>query len=104
MSLAPKIGAPTRALTAEQIEAERRLWTETQYNVSHRARVLGVNRSVLAYHLSPITRESRLTPGLRRLLAAGDALLELVPRGAASIPARQDWVLAKTALTRRKSE
>ena len=97
----PKMGAPLRVLSKEQIDAERILYQQTAYNVTHRARVLGVCRSTLDFHLSSVKGGGRLTPRIQRLIAAGNAMADLMPKDATSIAIRAEWAAAKATYTRR---
>lgn len=104
----PKMGAPLTVFTASQIEAERDLFTRTCYNISHRARVLGVKRSTLAFHLRDLRMAAtisgaRIPPTIARLIEAGNSLARLAGASADAVAARQDWVLARLAVTKRKT-
>ena len=101
----PKMGAPLRVMTAAQIEAEQKLFLETGYNVSHRARHLGLKRSTLQHHRVPVMgSRQRITPRVLSLIDAGDALLAIASKDAASWEPRLAWAKAKTAITRRKTD
>lgn len=102
----PKIGAPLRAMTAAQIESERALFAATCYNIAHRAKIIGVHRSTLAWHLrgSNSRRPPRITPRIQKLIDAGDALLALAPKTVDSRPHRLAWTRIRDAIIRRKKD
>lgn len=105
LTMLPKMGAPLRVMTAAQIDAEQKLFLETGYNITHRARVLKINRSTLEYHLRPVTgNKQRITPRVQALIDAGDALLAIAPKDETGWQARLAWSKAKQTLTRRKRE
>ena len=99
----PKMGAPLRVLTADQIAREQKLFTETRYNIAHRARILGVRCSTLEYHLRPVKGGMRVSPRVARLIDAGNALLELVPLTGETVSARAQWGQARAVFIRRKT-
>ena len=103
-----KMGAPLKVMTAEIIERERDLFTKTRYNVSHRAREIGVKQTTLRHHLRDLLMgacisEGRIIPKVAALIEAGNRLCELAPATPESVEARRDWFLARTAITKRKS-
>lgn len=103
-TLLPKMGAPLRKLTAAQIAAEQQLYLQTAYNVTHRARVLGINRSTLDWHLNAVRQvRPRVPARVQALIDAGDQLLAIAPRTEAAWQIRLAWSNAKTAITRRKT-
>ena len=92
-------------MTAAQIESERALFASTCYNITHRARVIGVHRSTLAWHLRGASnRPTRITPRIQKLIDAGDALLALAPKTAEAWPHRLAWASARDAIIRRKKD
>jgi hypothetical protein len=100
----PAMGAPLRVMTREQIDAERILYQQTGYNVTHRARVLGVHRSTLDFHLACVKGGGRVTPRIQRLIAAGNAMLAMLPKDETSIAIRAEWAASRAAYTRRVGE
>lgn len=86
-ALRNKGGRPLCAVTPEMLAAERALMDAGPYNISRRARALGMSLSTLRYHLRPapssnsqyrIQRKKKVDPHmgrmLRYLLMAGDHL------------------------------
>ena len=106
-TILPKMGAPLRVMTASTIEAERNLFLKTGYNISHRARVLGIKRSTLSHHLrdllaSQSMANGKIPPTVAALIEAGNALFKHAPSNA--ISARQDWIIARMAITKRRRD
>jgi hypothetical protein len=100
----PKIGAPLRVITERQIEEERALWVSTRYNIAHRARVLKINPTTLAYHLRPVTGcRQRVGKRVQDLIDAADALREVAPKDGSAWKALQAYAVARSAITRRKA-
>jgi hypothetical protein len=97
----PKMGAPLRKITAKQIEDERTLWLATNYNISHRAKMLGVKRSTLNYHLLPVMpSKPRLSIKIQNLIEAADALRDAAPKNEQGFYLRQAYAAARLAVAR----
>lgn len=47
----PHMGRPFTKLSPERVEREREVYRQAPYNISRRAKTLGVDRSTLWYHL-----------------------------------------------------
>lgn len=104
-TILPKMGAPLKVITADVIVAERALFIKTGYNVSRRARELGLKRSTLAHHLRDLlTSQSlsrgKVTPTIAALIEAGNALFDAAPKTAIGL--RQNWILARMAVAQRR--
>jgi hypothetical protein len=105
MTLLPRTGAPLRAMTAKQIAYEQKLFLETGYNITHRARILKVNRSTLEYHLRPVSgNKCRVPVRVQELIEAGEALLAHLPKDETGWTLRLRWTQAKQAATNRKNQ
>lgn len=101
-SFLPKMGAPLRKMTPKQIDDERTLWLATNYNISHRAKVLGINRSTLNYHLVPVMpNKPRLSPSVQALIEAADALRDAAPRNEQGFYLRQAYTAARLAVAKK---
>lgn len=101
----PKMGAPLRVITAAQIAAEQKLWLATGYNITHRAKVLGIKPDTLAYHLAPVRgHRTRIVPNVAKLIEAGDALIARLAKDGTNIAERVAWNRAKEKITRRKKD
>lgn len=70
MDQLPKMGRPVTVLTPEVIEAERAAFKacRRRYNLSRRARDLGVGRSTLCYHLLDRNVKRAMSPSASGLL------------------------------------
>lgn len=101
----PKMGAPLRVMTPDGIAAERDLFIQAGYNVSRRARELGIKRGALAHHLRDLLsaqslRRGKVPPTVGALIDAGNALFDAAPKSAITL--RQNWILARMAVTQRR--
>lgn len=98
----PKVGAPLRVMTQKQIEEERALYLATAYNISHRAKKLGVKRSTLNYHLVPVMgTKPRIPHAVQVLIDAADALRDAAPKNEHGFKLRQDYAIARLALLKK---
>ena len=99
-----KMGRPLQIMTADLIAAEQKLFLATGYNVTHRARILGIGRSTLDWHLVPVKpTQSRIPMAVQKLIDAGDAIHAMLSvTDEKTWAARLAWNKAKQAITKRK--